>query len=219
MSAIPLRKKWYSPLAALAAASFLTSCFSLGVHSLPENPPAWEYQAVTPLSPQEPQTTEIKSAPVRIKVHYMGEAKPVATGYSAIGLITRYVVPYTHQTLLFQISLENQGQQPVQLQPIHIQLETTADATPLKPLPLAYFKQAWPTQAVRTPEMLVDQSIAVGEVIRTLFTGQTVLPGRTVSGTLAFLKPEIEPQTLKLVMTHIETAIEPQTATVIFEKK
>lgn len=218
MSATVSRKKWFNRLLSVTACLGLAGCFSLGTPALPESPLNWQYRSTAPISTQELQITEQTIQSLHLKVQYLGEAKPLATGYSVLGLITRYVVPYTHQTLLFQLDLENKGNQPIQVQPMHIQLETSPETDPQKPLPLEYFKQTWPTQAVRTPEMLVDQSVAIGEVIRTLFTGQVLLPGRPLRGIVAFTKPESEPQMLTLKMTHIDMAPEPQTATFTFQK-
>jgi hypothetical protein len=67
-----------------------------------------------------------------------------------------------------------------------------------QPLELAFFKERWPTVAVRSEAMMLDQAMAIGHVIRTLWGDRTVEPGETVTGVLPFLAGTDAPKSARL---------------------
>ncbi|GIW22875.1 MAG: hypothetical protein KatS3mg068_1882 [Candidatus Sericytochromatia bacterium] len=101
-----------------------------------------------------------------IKISLIGNAKPFVTSKNIIGRINRFVVPYTRNTTLINIEIDNNSDNDFIFEPIRFLIKI--DNNEINYLTLDYFKKKWPTSIVLTTEQLIDQSIAIGEVIRTI---------------------------------------------------
>lgn len=123
---------------------------------------------------------------VLIKAHWIPAPEPVATRYNFFGRISHYVTPYTHQTSIVRLRVENNSERYLTVATEAMELEVPNAQAPLRPLPLDYFKRHWPLYAVRNDGMVRDQSLAISHVIRTLFTSRTLRPGEQYEGLVPF---------------------------------
>jgi hypothetical protein len=144
------------------------------------------------------ETATAKVGPLTVAARWIGPARPLITGYDLIGRVNRFVVPYTRQTWLVEVSVRNDGQMPQRMRATDWELVAEPGHLRRMPLDLDYFKERWPTMAVRTEAMMLDQAMAIGHVIRTIWGDRTIEPGETVTGVLPFLAGPEAPQQARL---------------------
>jgi len=151
---------------------------------------------------------------IEIIAEWVGNAKPLETSKNALGLIDRYVIPYTRTTSIINLKIINNSTKYLDIKTDNIKLKIIPDEKILSPLDLDYFKNKWPTSAVATSEMLIDQSIAIGEIIRTIFKNRVIEPNSSYEGYLAFTKI---PQNSKEVELGATIKIENEEIYVVFK--
>lgn len=183
------RRALWARLAGLLICSLsLSSC--LGSNRLPEEPAARKLQACG-----ADQPLERKAAGASWQLRYLGPAAPLATAKAPWGSTLRYVIPYTRHTELYELSVTNGSQQVLWVDTAGLALTGSEDA---KPLGLDFFERAWPAGAIRSEAELIDRSMALGEVVRTLFVRRPLQPGESYTGILPFRRSETAPTGLKL---------------------
>ena len=199
-----LNIKWFNLFFLIVISLGLSSCFNLlGTDKLAYSNPI-SFFASSSKTPRDRQIAEINRSDIKISIRWVGNAPPLTTSRNALGRINRYVIPYTRETMLFQLTLENHSPSTLTLAPANIQLKTLPAQQKYSLLNLDYFKTQWPLEAVRTEEMVIDRSMAMGEVLRTLFTGQTLLPGRKRTSILAFPKWEEGVTQCQLIFSEVQ---------------
>jgi hypothetical protein len=176
------RKKWFKYSFLSTSLILLSSCYSLGLDSIPAEKEPFHLIAC-PQSASAP--LRLESEAFDLNIVFKGFASPLASAQNILGRTVRYVVPYTRQTLLFELSAENKQDQILKIQPEKIALQLS-DTQRLQPLSLSYFKKRWPAGAVNSSDALLDRAAALGEVTRTLFTAYPVLPQAKQMGVLPF---------------------------------
>lgn len=133
-----------------------------------------------------------------VEARWIGKARPLVTAYDSLGRVSRYVVPYTRRTWLVELRVTNRGPAPVVIKAEDWQLTAEPGALRRRPLALDYFKAHWPTEAVRSEAMMLDQSLAIGQIIRTLWGERAIAPGEEVTGILPFLNGPGAPTKVRL---------------------
>lgn len=136
-----------------------------------------------------------------VEACWIGPARPLITGYDLIGRVSRFVVPYTRQTWLVALTVRNDGDLPYRVRAGDWDLRAEPGHLRRQPLELAFFKERWPTVAVRNEAMMLDQAMAIGHVIRTLWGDRVVEPGESVTGVLPFLAGPSAPTAATLTWT------------------
>jgi hypothetical protein len=149
-------------------------------------------------SPASDETATATAGRLQIAARWIGPARPLVTGFDLIGRVSRFVVPYTRQTWLVELSIHNDGLMPQRIRATDWELVAEPGRMRRLPLELAYFKERWPTVAVRSEAMMLDQAMAIGHVIRTLWGDRTIEPGETVTGILPFLAGTEAPKAARL---------------------
>ena len=176
---------------ALLPLALLTGCLNLGTDRVRPEPAAYQLQAC---SKQEPLARS--SQDTAWELHYLGPSAPLATARAPWGAILRYVVPYTLNTSLYELKVTNHSKQVLWVDPASISLELGGKA--VKPLEMDFFASAWPTGAVTSDAEMIDRSMAISEVTRTLFIRRPLEPGESYTGVLPFLKADAMPESLKI---------------------
>jgi hypothetical protein len=123
---------------------------------------------------------------VKVSAEWMGNAYPVATARSIIGLTNRYVLPYTRLTSLFKMEIDNNSAKAIDFKTKNLKLSAPEAKYDANPLTIDFFMNRWPTFAVKSQEMLIDQSTAIGEIIRTILRDRVIEPNSSYQGILAF---------------------------------
>jgi len=141
----------------------------------------------------------LKDNNVEIIAEWVGNAKPLETSKNALGLIDRYVIPYTRSTSVVNLKIINKSVKYLNLKTENINLKVFPENKVLYPLDLNYFKNKWPSSTIVTSDMLIDQSLAISEVIRTIFKNRIIEPNDTYEGYLAF--PKISEDSKELELT------------------
>lgn len=182
------RKKWSRFSLSFFAALVLTGCYSFGLEKLETPAQTFELKACEggahPLRYQDPR--------FQLQLRYQGEAPALATAQNLFGRTTRFVVPYTRQTLLFELEIENTSAEVLRFSPEQMRLMFPNTQKQLAPLNLNAFKQFWPAAGVWSAETLLDRAAALGEVTRTLWGATPILPQAKQSGFLAFPRFELQ---------------------------
>jgi hypothetical protein len=142
---------------------------------------------VTTLVPCSGQAVQTHGATVTtenwaLSLTYKSTSTPLITARTPWGSPLRYVYPYPRQLRLFELSLENTSASPIQIPVLHLQ----NGAQILTPLSLETLKQYWPATGVWSSETLLDRAAALGEITRTLFSDNPILPGTQRKGYFAF---------------------------------
>jgi len=186
MIAFISRKKWFKPAYISSFVLLLSSCYSLGQEKIETEPAPFrlvgcQKEGVSPADSLQQETEAFK-----LSLAFKGKAYPLPSSQNIFGRTVRYVLPYTRQTLLFELSAENKQGAVLKLQPENVALHLPGTAQTLAPFSLAYFKQRWPAGAVNSPETLLDRSAALGEITRTLFGAYPILPQAKQTGILPF---------------------------------
>ncbi|PKL74998.1 MAG: hypothetical protein CVV27_17620 [Candidatus Melainabacteria bacterium HGW-Melainabacteria-1] len=189
MNAKNCAKRSFSLATGLALLA-LSGCLSLGANRLPDEPSARQLQAC------QNQALRLESAQTLWQVRFLGPADPLATAKTPWGSTLRYVIPYTRHTELFELSVSNRSEQVLWVDPTGIALQ--AGEHQLMPLDQSFFERAWPAGAVADETQLIDRSLALAQVIRTLFVRRPLHPGETYTATLPFLRQDEVPTSLKI---------------------
>lgn len=159
-------------------------------------------------------TKKIKNYGVSVSLEWVGNAYPLETSKTMVGSVSRFVIPYTRKTSLLKLKIENTTNDYVELGINDISLIDNIEKKETKPLTVDYFKTLWPTFAVKNQDMLIDQSFAIGEVIRTIVRDKSVIPNSTYSGYLAF--PRLSQNVDKLAVK-MKLKVDNQDKELIFE--
>jgi len=165
----------------------------------------------------QPETKNSPNENVFITINYIGESRPLITARNIFGGIMRYVVPYTHETILFEINIENNSNSPISINNEDIILETQPSSTKQSPLNLNFFKEAWPSFSVSNDVVLLDRAEATSYVIRTIFYSTKLLPQTKIKKILPFMKWPEDTKEVKIVIKNI--LINNQAKEAIFEFK
>ncbi|MEZ0369725.1 MAG: hypothetical protein ACAI44_11625, partial [Candidatus Sericytochromatia bacterium] len=122
---------------------------------------------------------------------------PLATAKTLWGSTLRYVIPYTRHTELYELKVSNTSKQVLWVDPGAVSLQQNGQN--LSPLGMDFFERAWPAGAVASEAQMIDRSLAISEVIRTLFVKRPLEPGESYTAILPFLrKDEQPPNSLKI---------------------
>lgn len=159
-------------------------------------------------------TKKIKNYGVSVSLEWVGNAYPLETSKTMVGSVSRFVIPYTRKTSLLKLKIENTTNDYVDVELKDISLVDNVEKKEIKPLTVDYFKTLWPTFAVKNQDMLIDQSFAIGEVIRTIVRDKSVIPNSTYSGYLAF--PRLSQNVDKLAVK-MKLKVDNQGKELIFE--
>lgn len=181
------------PLLALTLLSSLSGCLSLGAGKIETEPARFELQACSDADPLKRDSQD-----TAWQLKYLGPAQPLSTAKAPWGSTLRYVIPYTRHTALFELSVTNRSQQVLWVDPATIMLERAGGQNKSGPLGLSFFERAWPAGAVESQNELIDRSLALSEVVRTLFVRRPLQPGESYTGILPFIRFEDQPQTLRV---------------------
>lgn len=173
--------------------SQLVNCTLLGVSKI-------ELNNTLILNPN--YTTKIEG--LTLNSEWLGNAYPVPTAYNFLGRITRFVIPYTDKTTLIRLTIENNSDFLVFLDREKIKLKIEPDGLELRPLSLDYFKKQWPTFAVKDSNTMLDHSVAISHIIRTIFTSFNLLPKKKYEGILPFEKIPDRTYKASLIIEGIE---------------
>lgn len=183
------RKKWFRLNSLLLCNSLLTACYSLGTEKLPDIPAPFQLKRCE-LETNTPEPLRLTWDTWSFELRFAGPAAALTTARTPWGWHQRYVIPYTRQTLLFELEVENKSLELLRLQPEQMRLHLP-DGRSLSPLVLSDLKRAWPAEAVWSQETLLDRAAALGEVTRTLFSARPVLQGGRRTGILPFPRFEL----------------------------
>lgn len=170
-------------------ASTLSGCLSLGTDRVRPETAADKLQACSAEQALHQQTGDVDW-----ELSYLGPAGPLTTARAPWGTILRYVVPYTRHTALYRLKVTNHSQQVIWVDPAHIRLQLANQA--VQPLDLSFFEGAWPSSAVSDDDTMIDRSLAISEVTRTLFMRRPLEPGESYTGLLPFLRDQAKGQSL-----------------------
>ncbi|MFN8672267.1 MAG: hypothetical protein U0457_09350 [Candidatus Sericytochromatia bacterium] len=183
----------------LASFIFFTSCTLLGTYKLePKYPYSQEFFTTNEKKESVKIINEKLEENINLSLEWIGNAYPMETAKNMTGSISRFVIPYTRKTSLFKIKIENKTNKNIFLDSENITLKDLSNSSELKPLGIEFFNLAWPTFAVKNQEMLIDQSTALGEVIRTIFRDKTILPDSEYTAYIPFNIIDKETKNLEL---------------------
>ncbi len=176
----------YKKLVILFTTIFINSC-AFGVSSIKANYPS-EQNLVNAIKTNS-KVFNIELEPgINISAEWVGNAYPVSTAKSILGMTNRFVIPYTKLTSLVNLKIVNKTNKFIDFKINNLKLKALPDNVENAPLTIDFFKSRWPTFAVKSQEMLIDQSTAIGEVIRTLLRDRIIEPESTYEGFLAFTR-------------------------------
>ncbi len=167
----------------LLSLTFLDSC-SVGVSELKVDYP--DKQNFSVQNSQVNEITKEIDKDISISIKWVGNGYPITTALGITGLKNRYVIPYTRLTSLVNIKINNKSDKNLELNTQNINL--VVNETQIKPLDIEYFKTRWPSFSVKTQEMLIDRSVAIGEVIRTIVRDDKITPKSSYQAYIPFLK-------------------------------
>jgi hypothetical protein len=123
---------------------------------------------------------------ISVTAEWIGNAYPMVTSKGVTGLNNRFVIPYTRLTSLVHLKISNNSDKYIDFNNNDVYLSFLDNK--VKPLDLEFFKGRWPSFSVKTQEMLVDRSVAIGEVIRTILRDEKISPKSIHQGYIPFLK-------------------------------
>lgn len=169
----------------------LSSCLSLGSNRIEKETPRQQLTACSAELPLKQTAGEISW-----QLRYLGPAQPLATAKAPWGASLRYVIPYTRHTELYELTVQNVSKEPLWLDPESISLRSAGQTR--RPLTLTFFERAWPAGAVRSDSELIDRSLALAEVTRTLFVKRPLYAQESYSAILPFLRSETQPEKLEI---------------------
>jgi len=121
-----------------------------------------------------------------VKVLWIGNSRPFVTSKTILGRINRFVRPYTINTSLIELEINNDSSNDIIFEPLNFNI--SLDGKKLEYLNIDYFKEKWPTSVISTTEQLIDQSIAIGEVIRTIVRKKLIDKNKKQSFIIPFEK-------------------------------
>lgn len=192
-------KKWSNLALFVCLLSGLQGCYRLGLDAVPDAVFDGQIQACT----LEGFTQE--SDGLRWQLDAMASSPALVTERNLWGRVTRYVLPFTDQTLLFELDVENTSSQILWLDPAQIQLlyadriETALDVT--------FFERVWPVLAVEHAADMLDRSLAMAEVYRSLLRPRSLLPGERYRGRLAFRRLPMPAHGLRIQQQRLGQAL------------
>lgn len=127
---------------------------------------------------------------ISVSTEWIGNAYPLATAKGVTGLTNRFVIPYTRITSLINFKISNNSDKFIDFSnnQVYLIYADNKSENKLQPLSLDYFKDRWPSFSVKTQEMLIDRSIAIGEIIRTILRDKKIEPKTEYQGYIAFSK-------------------------------
>lgn len=127
---------------------------------------------------------------ISVSVEWIGNAYPMSTAKGVTGLTNRFVIPYTRITSLLNFKISNNSDKFIDFSnnEVYLSFDNNKMESKLQPLSLDYFKNRWPSFSVKTQEMLIDRSVAIGEVIRTILRDKKIEPKTEYQGYIAFTK-------------------------------
>ena len=166
---------------------FLNSCF-LGVYKIEANFPDNIKFVNKNLPDSEKITIEDKDNNLVVELSWVGNSYPIETSKSIVGLTNRFVLPYTRSTSLLKLKISNNSKNLIELTKEKIKLKRMTDSVEVTPLGIDFFKKKWPTFAVKTQENMIDQSVAIGEIIRTIIRDTEILPDSSYEAYIPFKK-------------------------------
>lgn len=138
---------------------------------------------------------------IEVNLDWQGNAYPIETSKNLAGIPTRFVIPYTRNTTLFKLKILNNSDNYIKIDPDKIILKTSHSNNEFKPLSIDFFKKKWPSFAVKTQEMLIDQSVAIGEIIRTIVKDASIMPHSTINYYIPFKKIDgLKDATIKMII-------------------
>lgn len=185
MTACISRKKWFKPALIGSFALLLSSCYSLGQEKIEIEPAPFRLVGCQQAASSQTEPLQLETEKFKFSLAFKGKAYPLSSSQNILGRTVRYVLPYTRQTLLFELTAENKQAAVLKLQPEQVALVLPSSQV-LTPFPLVYFKQRWPAAAVNSPETMLDRAAALGEVTRTLFGAYPILPQAKQTGIFPF---------------------------------
>jgi hypothetical protein len=181
---------------------FINNC-AIGVSKLKvDYPDALSLVGENPQDIAKPEKITVEVEPgVKVTAEWLGNAYPIATSTSIIGLTNRFVIPYTRLTSLIRMEIINDSAEPIDFKTKNLSLSASPVKYDSSPLTVDYFMNRWPTFAVKSQEMLIDQSTAMGEVIRTILRDRVIEPKSSYQGIIAFSRVPASIQTAALTGT------------------
>lgn len=186
---------------AIILAGLTTSC-NIGVSELkvtyPDNQNFYIEKIDTKVQDSKISTKEVDKD-INVIAEWVGNGYPIATGKGVTGLTNRFVIPYTRLTSLVNLKIVNNSDKYIDFNNNDITL--TVSDTQSKPLNVDFFKNRWPSFSVKSQEMLIDRSVAIGEIIRTIIRDEKIPPKTTHQGYMAFLKVPDNAKSLNLSTT------------------
>ncbi len=185
MTAFISRKKWFKPALISSFVLLLSGCYSLGQEKIETEPASFRLIGCQQAAASQTEPLQLETEKFKFSLAFKGKAYPLPSSQNILGRTVRYVLPYTRQTLLFELTAENKQAAILKLQPEQVTLVLPSSQV-LTPFPLVYFKQRWPAGAVNSPETMLDRAAALGEVTRTLFGAYPILPQAKQTGILPF---------------------------------
>ena len=176
--------KWSKRASVLSLALLSTGCQLLGTYEIESQPAQYQLKNCSADEPLNPKQNNIQW-----HLSYLGPDKALSTAKNIWGAHTRYVVPYSRQTDLYELSVHNQGLETLWLDLSGIELSGTQFSQ--KPLDMNFFKRLWPSGAVQNQNELIDRSLALAEIMRTLFVSGSLPSQSKYVGILAFPHTEV----------------------------
>lgn len=216
MISISLKKKLYKTLLLLPIIMFQTSCLNFfGVKTLDK------LNSNVQLKPSQldKYSNPFKYEDLEFELHWIGAPTSVSTDKNALGMTTRFVIPYTRKTSIFKLKINNKSSQIARISPEDITLTMKPSMQTIKPLQLNYFKNQWPTHAVQTDQMVIDQSLAISRVIQTITNRRMIPPNKSVEHLIPFRKLSSTVESVKLVIDNAQLGNRKLKATFQFQKE
>lgn len=167
----------------LLAVVFTSSC-ALGTSELKVDYP--DKQNLIAEQQSDSTMTKDLAKDISVTAKWIGNGYPIATAKGITGLNNRFVIPYTRLTSLVNLKIVNNSDKFIDFNNNELSLNIAENK--FKPLDIEFFKNRWPSYSVKTQEMLIDRSVAMGEVIRTILRDEKIAPKTTHQGYVAFLK-------------------------------
>ncbi|MEK7432430.1 MAG: hypothetical protein AABZ74_04800 [Cyanobacteriota bacterium] len=140
-----------------------------------------------------------------VSLEWIGNAYPLETSKNLNGSISRFVIPYSRKTALINLKIDNKTKKQVTFDTSNVILKDLSEKKELKPLNIDFFKSLWPSFAVKNQEMLIDQSTALGEVIRTIARDRIITEETEYSSYIPFFRLE---KNTKDIEIHVKLKIE-----------